>query len=72
MRGIYNFPEDENKPKTARNWAKQGFLVKDGAKGEIMHSNRNLSTATYYFREDVFGACDEELAAYWQKERQKK
>jgi len=72
MRGIYSFPDDENKPRTARKWAEKGFLVKDGAEGEVMYSNRNFSTATYYFREDVYAASNEELTAYRQKERQKK
>lgn len=72
MRGVYNFPDGENKPKTARHWAEQGFLVKDGITGEEMRSNRLGGTAIYFFSTEVYQASEQEISAFWDSERRKK
>lgn len=62
---VTNFPDDGSRPRTARNWAVQGYLVKEGAVGEEMYCNRSWSRAIYYYPDDVYLASAEELAAYW-------
>lgn len=47
MKIANQLPNNENKPRTARNWAVHGYLLNADAVGEEMYTNRNLKKAMY-------------------------
>ena len=59
--------------KTGRQWAREGYLPKDGAKGESMWTNRYCQRVAIYFAPDeVRPATDEQVHQYFAADRQRR
>lgn len=59
--------------KTIRQWAKQGYLPKEGAQGIELWANCNYQDSyTYYSPEEVETAATEQLAEFFAPERKRK
>lgn len=59
--------------KTVRQWAKAGFLPKEGATGIELWANQNCQDSyTYYAPEEVTAATKEDLAIFFKPERDRK
>lgn len=59
--------------KTARQWAKQGFLPIEGAKGIDLWANRYCKdTYTYYSPDEVAAATAEQLSEFFLPERERR
>ena len=59
--------------KTARQWAKQGFLPKDGAEGIELWANQFCQDKyIYYGPDEVFKATPDQLSNFFRFEREKR
>jgi len=59
--------------KTARQWAKEGFLPKDGAIGALMWTNQWCQkTAEYFYPEQVEKASESQIKEFQRPERERK
>lgn len=67
---VATYIPEQDRPQTERMWAKQGYVVNNGATGEEMWTNGSRKVKSIYFMPDqVHLATAEELETYWRPVR---